>query len=94
MSEPEGLEFADHDRQAIHERNARSLFGLSASADRDRVKARGGAMRIDVFTHILTPRYFERVVEILHARADQVASDYEAMSRQTRASRTSTLASS
>ena len=39
-------------------------------------------MRIDVFTHILTPRYLERVFEILRARGDHVASDYEAMSKQ------------
>jgi aminocarboxymuconate-semialdehyde decarboxylase len=39
-------------------------------------------MRIDVFTHILTPRYLERVFEILRARGDRVASDYEAMLRQ------------
>ena len=36
-------------------------------------------MRIDVFTHILTPRYLERVLQILRARGDRVASDYEAM---------------
>jgi predicted TIM-barrel fold metal-dependent hydrolase len=39
-------------------------------------------MRIDVFTHILTPRYLERVLEILRARGDRVASDYEAMLSQ------------
>lgn len=38
-------------------------------------------MRIDVFAHILTPRYRTRVFEILRARGDQVASDYEAMMR-------------
>ncbi|MBV9473959.1 MAG: amidohydrolase [Solirubrobacterales bacterium] len=36
-------------------------------------------MRIDVFAHILTPRYRERVFEILRARGDQVASDYQGM---------------
>jgi predicted TIM-barrel fold metal-dependent hydrolase len=35
-------------------------------------------MRIDVFAHILTPRYLSRVLEILSARGDQAASDYEA----------------
>jgi uncharacterized protein len=38
-------------------------------------------MRIDVFTHILTPRYLERVFEILRSRGDHVAADYEAMSK-------------
>jgi uncharacterized protein len=38
-------------------------------------------MRIDVFTHILTPRYLERVFEILRSRGDHVATDYEAMSK-------------
>jgi uncharacterized protein len=36
-------------------------------------------MRIDVFTHILTPRYLQRVLQILRARGDHVATDYEAM---------------
>jgi uncharacterized protein len=36
-------------------------------------------MRIDAFTHILTPRYRERVLELLRARGDQSATDYEAM---------------
>ncbi|MGZ4418327.1 MAG: hypothetical protein ACXVRV_09135, partial [Gaiellaceae bacterium] len=36
-------------------------------------------MRIDAFTHILSPRYRERVFELLHARGDQSASDYEGM---------------
>jgi predicted TIM-barrel fold metal-dependent hydrolase len=39
-------------------------------------------MRIDIFTHILTPRYLERVFAILRARGDSVASDYEAMLTQ------------
>jgi aminocarboxymuconate-semialdehyde decarboxylase len=38
-------------------------------------------MRIDAFTHILPPRYRERVFELLHARGDQSASDYEGMMR-------------
>lgn len=38
-------------------------------------------MRIDVFAHILTPRYRQRAFEILGARGDQVAADYEAMSK-------------
>jgi uncharacterized protein len=38
-------------------------------------------MKIDVFTHILPPRYRERVFELLHARGDRSASDYEGMMR-------------
>ncbi|HWV84780.1 MAG TPA: amidohydrolase family protein [Capillimicrobium sp.] len=37
-------------------------------------------MRIDVFTHILTPRYLARVFEILDRRGDTVSSEYRAMS--------------
>ena len=36
-------------------------------------------MRIDAFAHVLPPRYRERVQELLRARGDQVASDYERM---------------
>jgi predicted TIM-barrel fold metal-dependent hydrolase len=36
-------------------------------------------MRIDAFTHILTPRYRARVFELLHARGDTSAEQYEAM---------------
>jgi aminocarboxymuconate-semialdehyde decarboxylase len=36
-------------------------------------------MKIDAFTHILPPRYRERVFELLRARGDQSASDYERM---------------
>src|SRR5919204_3534047 len=36
-------------------------------------------MRIDAFTHILTPRYRERVFELLRARGDTSAQQYEAM---------------
>jgi predicted TIM-barrel fold metal-dependent hydrolase len=36
-------------------------------------------MRIDAFTHILTPRYRERVFELLHARGDESAAQYEQM---------------
>jgi aminocarboxymuconate-semialdehyde decarboxylase len=36
-------------------------------------------MRIDVFAHALTPRYRKRALEILGARGDHVAADYEAM---------------
>lgn len=36
-------------------------------------------MKIDAFTHILTPRYRERVFELLHARGDKSAIDYESM---------------
>ena len=38
-------------------------------------------MRIDAFTHILPPRYRERGFELLHARGDSSASDYEGMMR-------------
>jgi uncharacterized protein len=36
-------------------------------------------MRIDAFTHILTPRYRERVLELLRARGDDSAVHYERM---------------
>ena len=36
-------------------------------------------MRIDAFTHVLPPRYGERVFELLRARGDRSAADYEAM---------------
>jgi uncharacterized protein len=36
-------------------------------------------VRIDAFAHVLTPRYRERVLELLRARGDQAASDYELM---------------
>jgi aminocarboxymuconate-semialdehyde decarboxylase len=36
-------------------------------------------MKIDVFAHILPPRYAERVFELLHARGDTSATDYERM---------------
>lgn len=36
-------------------------------------------MKIDVFTHVLTPRYRERVFELLRARGDQSAEDYASM---------------
>jgi uncharacterized protein len=36
-------------------------------------------MRIDAFTHILTPRYRERVFELLRARGDDSAVHYERM---------------
>jgi predicted TIM-barrel fold metal-dependent hydrolase len=36
-------------------------------------------MRIDAFTHILTPRYKNRVFELLEARGDTSAKQYEAM---------------
>ena len=36
-------------------------------------------MRIDAFTHILTPRYRQRVFELLQARGDTSAHQYEAM---------------
>jgi hypothetical protein len=38
-------------------------------------------MRIDAFTHILPPRYAERVFELLRARGDESASHYEGMLR-------------
>jgi aminocarboxymuconate-semialdehyde decarboxylase len=38
-------------------------------------------MRIDAFSHILSARYRERVFELLHARGDKSASDYEGMMR-------------
>jgi uncharacterized protein len=36
-------------------------------------------VRIDAFTHVLPPRYGERVFELLRARGDRSAADYEAM---------------
>jgi len=36
-------------------------------------------MKIDVFTHIITPGYRRRVLELLHARGDRSAADYERM---------------
>src|SRR5207249_8350982 len=36
-------------------------------------------VRIDAFAHVLPPRYRERVLELLRARGDRVASDYERM---------------
>lgn len=36
-------------------------------------------MRIDAFAHILPPRYRERVLELLRARGDRSAADYEGM---------------
>jgi aminocarboxymuconate-semialdehyde decarboxylase len=36
-------------------------------------------MRIDAFAHVLPPRYRERVLQVLRARGDRVASDYERM---------------
>ena len=36
-------------------------------------------MKIDVFAHILPPRYAERVFELLHARGDTSATDYARM---------------
>jgi predicted TIM-barrel fold metal-dependent hydrolase len=36
-------------------------------------------MKIDAFTHILTPRYKERVFELLRARGDESAAQYEQM---------------
>jgi predicted TIM-barrel fold metal-dependent hydrolase len=36
-------------------------------------------MRIDAFTHVLTPRYRERVFELLRARGDDSATHYERM---------------
>jgi aminocarboxymuconate-semialdehyde decarboxylase len=36
-------------------------------------------MRIDAFTHVLPPRYGERVFELLRARGDRSAADYEGM---------------
>jgi aminocarboxymuconate-semialdehyde decarboxylase len=36
-------------------------------------------MRIDAFTHVLTPRYAERVFELLRARGDTSAAEYERM---------------
>jgi aminocarboxymuconate-semialdehyde decarboxylase len=36
-------------------------------------------MKIDAFAHILPPRYRERVFELLRARGDQSAADYEWM---------------
>ena len=36
-------------------------------------------MRIDAFAHVLPPRYRERVFELLRARGDQSAADYEVM---------------
>jgi uncharacterized protein len=36
-------------------------------------------MRIDAFTHVLADNYYRRVMEILRARGDRSASDYEGM---------------
>jgi uncharacterized protein len=36
-------------------------------------------MKIDAFCHILPPRYRARVFELLHARGDRAAKDYEMM---------------
>jgi predicted TIM-barrel fold metal-dependent hydrolase len=36
-------------------------------------------VRIDAFAHVLPARYRQRVLELLRARGDQVASDYEGM---------------
>src|SRR3954462_4552218 len=36
-------------------------------------------MRIDAFSHMLTPRYRDRVLELLRARGDRSAQDYEMM---------------
>jgi uncharacterized protein len=36
-------------------------------------------MKIDAFAHVLPPRYADRVFELLRARGDRSASDYEAM---------------
>ena len=36
-------------------------------------------MKIDAFTHLLTPRYAERVFELLRARGDSSAAEYERM---------------
>jgi uncharacterized protein len=36
-------------------------------------------VRIDAFTHVLPPRYGERVFELLRARGDRSAADYEGM---------------
>jgi hypothetical protein len=36
-------------------------------------------MKIDAFAHVLPPRYRERVIELLRARGDQSATDYEHM---------------
>ena len=36
-------------------------------------------MKLDVFTHVLTPRYAERVFGLLRARGDRSASEYERM---------------
>lgn len=36
-------------------------------------------MKIDVFAHVLPPRYAERVFELLRARGDRSAEDYERM---------------
>jgi uncharacterized protein len=36
-------------------------------------------VRIDAFAHVLPPRYRQRVLDILRARGDQVASDYAGM---------------
>ena len=38
-------------------------------------------MKIDVFAHMLPPRYAERVFELLRARGDTSATDYAAMMR-------------
>src|SRR5581483_3600566 len=40
---------------------------------------RSAAMKIDAFAHVLPPRYADRVFELLRARGDRSASDYEAM---------------